>query len=147
MHRWGWIAAAVLVVTACSGAQDAEEVGRTGVASAEGELVVVWGSCGDSDVASVALWEGDIDGTPLGEWSTGERNRQESLLVPAAFDDPPQLEDGRSYVARARTADDAEELAPVTFTPEAVAELAPGEVVLGDDPGADPGTLEDLSTC
>ncbi|MFK5645784.1 hypothetical protein ACI3ET_04600 [Ornithinimicrobium sp. LYQ121] len=96
-----------LGVSACIAPSGFETVGRTGVTSVDGELAIVWDSCGEDEVRSVELHQDregladDEENPRVGEWELGDRDREQKLLVLAATDDPPQLDPARGYVAQA----------------------------------------------
>ena len=154
MRRAGSIAVAVLFAGACAPGDEPEMVGRTGVTSLDGDLMVVWDSCGEDDIATVSIRQAEGDGaadpdagTLVGEWETGQRNREEKVLAPETFDDPPTLEEGRGYVASAEPADSTEQLSPVEFTVDQVADLSRDEVLIGDLDDRVVGDLRDLADC
>ena len=130
-----------------------ETVGRTGVVSVEGDLGVVWDSCGEDEVTSVVVHadrEGladDEENPEVGRWDLGERNREEQVFVPSAADQPPQLDPARGYIVQADPEGDVENLPGVHFTLEDVAGLEPGEVLIGAEDGSFVGTWEDLADC
>ena len=145
---------AALVVSACAGADEPETVGRTGVTSLDGDLMVVWDSCGEDDIATGSIRQAESDGAAeddagalVGEWETGQRTREEKVLAPEAFDDAPTLEEGRGYVASAEPADSTEQLSPVEFTVDEVADLSRDEVLIGDQDDRVVGDLRDLADC
>src|SRR5690606_27359746 len=125
-----------LGLTACIAPSGFETVGRTGVVSVEGDLAVVWDSCGE-EVTSVVIHadrEGlaaDEEHPEVGRWETGERNREEKVFVPSAADDAPRLDPARGYIVQALPAGEVENLPGVHFTLDDVASLSPGEVLIG----------------
>lgn len=142
-----------LGVSGCIAPSGFETVGRTGVMSAEGDVAVVWDTCGEEDVLSVVIHQdreglaADEENPRVGEWELGERNREEGLLVLSAADDPPQLDPSRGYIAQALPAGDVENLPGVHFTPAQVAGLGPDEVLVGAEDGSFVGSWEDLADC
>ena len=107
-----------------------ETVGRTGVVSVEGDLAVVWDSCGEEEVTSVVMHanrEGladDEENPEVGRWEMGERNREEKVFVPSAADDAPQLDPSRGYIVQALPAGEVENLPGVHLTLDDVAALS-----------------------
>lgn len=142
-----------LGVSACIAPSGFETVGRTGVTSVDGELAIVWDSCGEDEVRSVELHQDregladDEENPRVGEWELGDRDREQKLLVLGATDDPPQLDPARGYVAQAVPAGDVENLPGVHFTPARVAALGPDEVLVGAVDGSVVGTWDDLADC
>ncbi len=150
----GGVCAVVAVgLSGCIAPSGFETVGRTGVMSVEGDLAVVWDSCGEEAVASVVMHadrEGlaDDEENPLvGSWQMGDRSRQDKLFVPSAADDPPQLDPARGYIVQAIPAGEIENLPGVHFTLDQVAQLGPQDVLLGAEDGSIVGTWEDLTDC
>ncbi len=142
-----------LGVSACIAPSGFETVGRTGVVSVDGDLAVVWDSCGDEDVAAVVMHgdrrglDPDEENPIIGTWEMGERNREEQAFVPGAADDPPQLDPAKGYIVQALPEGGVENLPGVHFTLEDVAGLEPGEVLVGAEDGSFVGTWEDLTDC
>ncbi|WP_134772747.1 hypothetical protein [Ornithinimicrobium flavum] len=142
-----------LGLTGCIAPSGFETVGRTGVASVEGDLAVVWDSCGEEEIRSVVIHadrEGladDEENPEVGRWEMGERNREEKVFVPSAADDPPQLDPSRGYIVQALPAGEVENLPAVHFTLDEVAGLGPGEVLIGAEDGSVVGTMDDLADC
>ncbi|MFK5584226.1 hypothetical protein [Serinicoccus sp. LYQ131] len=153
MRRLSVLGLVILGISACSAAGEQATVGYTGVASAEGELIIVWDGCGEEEIGSVAIWRadeeasGDADRSLVGEWELGQRNLEEKLLAPSAVTDPPALEPGLDYWAAAVPAGDTENLSAVQFSLDEVAELVPGEVLLGPETDRVVGQLGDSADC
>ena len=150
----GAVALAVgALVSGCIAPSGFETVGRTGVVSVEGDLAVVWDSCGEEDVAVVVLHHDRVGLAPeeenplVGTWELGERNQEEKVFVPGAADDPPQFDPAQGYIVRAVPEGGVENLPGVHFTLDDVARLAPGEVLLGAEDGSVVGAWEDLADC
>ena len=120
-----------LGLTGCVAPGDFEIVGRTGVTSVEGDLAVVWDSCGEVEVRSVDMVadrEGladDEENPEVGSWEMGERG----------------------YIVEAHPAGSRETMPGVHFTIDDVAALGPGEVLIGAEDGNFVGTMEDLADC
>lgn len=136
------LGAGCVLVAACNQAPP-DTVGRVGVGLGDhGELEIHYAACGGSAIATVDLVRGreglepDEENQVLAEVALGGGTPGGGTVVLSERELPggvAGLEAGVTHIADAPPEDPGERLAPVTFAPDQLTELADGWLLVGDD--------------
>lgn len=143
------------VLTACGNAADADILGRAAITVDEtGDPVAVVRVC-HGDVDTIALLgdrTGLTDDAPnpeVGTWRADSGRTGTIELALTSSNDgwtgpqAPELEDGRTYILIASDSGADAEASQVSFTPDQLADLDAGQVIVADGTVQDRASLDD----